>query len=186
MKYDSEELLPIGTPLIYSDGTEFYKALGKKYIQHKKGLYIWAPSGAGKTHFTKNQKEHHWLDGDILWQSSNAHPKGEWWKEPLEYCDEVDSQSDIITMHAKKLGFWVVGASCFWLPPDALVIPDWDTHVSWIKKREETNYDGGAKSDEQALKQVKGHIEWASKKFSDSPKFSNMQEAVDYLVGKLN
>lgn len=186
MRFDSEELLPIGTPLVFADGTKFYNDLKEKCVQHEKGLYIWAPSGAGKTHFTNNQTEKHWIDGDVLWESSNAHPKGEWWKEPLKYCDEVDAQSDIITMHAKKLGFWIVGASCFWLPPDALVVPDWDTHVSWIKKREEGDYDGGAKSDDKALKQVQNHIAWIIKKFPEVPKFKSMQEATEYLEAKAN
>jgi len=169
-------------PLIYTDGTEFFESLGQKYIRHERGLFILAPSGAGKTHFCKNQAEPHWIDGDELWIGAKAHPPTEWWTESLEVINQVDQRSDAITMEAKKLGFWVMGASNYWLEPNAVVIPDWETHKSFIEFREKNNYDGGAKSD--ALDQVRSHIEvirrWHTNK--QVPMFKSIPEAVSALT----
>lgn len=170
------------TPLVFSDGREFYEALAKKFIRHKKGLFILAPSGAGKTHYCSNQTEQHWIDGDELWIGAKAHPPTEWWTESLDIINQVDQRSDVITMEAKNLGFWIMGASNYWLRPDAVVIPDWETHKSYIEYREKNNYDGGAKSD--ALGQVKGHIEVIKKWHTDEgvPLFNSIDEAVSDLT----
>ena len=58
------DLLSKNTPLVFTDGTSIYSELGKKYIQHKIGFFILAPSGTGKTHFIKNQEKQNWIDGD--------------------------------------------------------------------------------------------------------------------------
>src|SRR3989339_1225632 len=110
------------TPVMFADGTEIYKKLAEKYITHKRGFFILAPSGAGKTHFIKAQKEQHWMDGDELWMETNAHPNNAWWEagDGLS-IREVDFRSDIVTLQAKKLGFWIMGASNLWLKPDAVV-----------------------------------------------------------------
>lgn len=166
------------TPVIFSSGDDFYAQLLKKYISHEKGLFILAPSGAGKTHYCKNQSEPHWIDGDELWQTSGAHPEGPWWTEPLEVMNRVDRRSDIITMEAKEQGFWIIGASNNWLQPDAIVIPDWETHKKYIKHRQETNYDGGATDKDH--EQVLSHIAWIEKWNTDHgvPKFNSVEEAV--------
>lgn len=170
--------------VIYSDGDSFYDALGDKYIKHKYGLFILAPSGAGKTHFTKSQTEQHWIDGDDLWIDAGAQPppSEKWWDQGIDIINRVDQRSDVITSEAKQKGFWIIGASSYWLPPDAIVIPDWDTHVSYIKNRQENNYDGGATLD--ALEQVKTHIEFIEKWNTEHgvPKFKSIQEAVDSLI----
>ena len=167
-------------PLMFSDGTKVYEEFAKKYITHKHGFFILAPSGVGKTHFIKNQKEPHWMDGDALWESTNAHPAGEWWTWG-ELIDEVDQRSDIITMMAKKMGFWIMGASNNWLKPDAIVLPNWNTHKKYIKIREQTNYDGGATSDR--LGQVLGHRKWIRQLVKKCvPCFRSVQEAADYLA----
>ena len=98
-------------PLVFADGSEIYKKFAKEYITHKRGFFIMAPSGAGKTYFIKAQKEKHWIDGDAFWEAANAHPRGAWWLEPLAVVDEIDQRSDVITAQAKKLGFWIMGAS---------------------------------------------------------------------------
>lgn len=175
------DMLSPNTPLIYSDGTKLYDKLAENYHTHQKGLFILAPSGAGKTHFVENFGNNHWIDGDILWQASHAHPDGAWWLEDLETIQAIDSRCDVITQEAKKLGFWIVGASNSWLKPDAIVIPDWETHKSWIKHRETHNYDGGATSD--GLEQVKTHIEWIEQWESKGvPKFTTVQEAANALA----
>jgi len=169
-------------PLIFSDGTEFYKELGKTFVQHNKGLFILAPSGAGKTHFCKNQEEPHWIDGDDVWMGAHAHPEGAWWEESLEVINRVDQRSDVITMEAKTQGFWIMGASNFWLRPDAIVIPDWDTHKIYISHRQHNNYDGGATED--SLDQVRSHIEVIKKWHTDHdvPMFKDIQTAVKHLT----
>ncbi len=183
MLQDQDNLLDPETPLIFTDGTEFYKKLAEEYISHKKGFFVFAPSGSGKTYFCKNQKEgkQNWIDADRLWRWAKAMPKGAWW-EKVELIDQVDQQCDIITLQARKLGFWMMGASCNWLKPDAIVIPKWKAHVNLIKKRE-LNYDGGAKSDPKSLAQLKAHrkqiLAWRKK---GVPKFDSIEKAVNYLT----
>ncbi len=174
------KLLTSSTPLTYTDGTKVYKKLAKTFVRHDKGLFIMAPSGSGKTYFVENQQEMHWLDGDDLWQMAHAMPEGAWWLENLEVVTEIDRRCDVITVEAKKLGFWIVGASNNWLKPDAIVIPDWETHKKWIAAREQGTYDGGATTDK--LDQVAGHREWIAKwEQQGVPKFKTVQEAAAYL-----
>lgn len=160
--------------------------LDQKYIQHKEGFFIMAPSGAGKTHYVNHQKENSdgkrdWMDGDSLWQRSGAHPDREWWLESGETMDEIDRRSDIVTAEALKKGFWILGASNIWLKPDAIVIPNWERHVEMIKHRETHNYDGGAKSDR--LGQVQGHREWIMRWTKKGvPVFESMEEATGALA----
>lgn len=169
------------TPVVFADGTTVYKDLAKKHIQHNRGYFIMAPSGAGKTHFIEHQKEPHWLDGDDLWQLTNAHPDGPWWTESLETIIQIDERCDVITTQAKKLGFWVLGASNSWMPPDAIVIPDWETHKKWIGIRETTNYDGGATTDR--LDGVKQHREWILQwEKKGVPKFETVDQAAEFLA----
>lgn len=170
----------------FVENDKFYEDFAKTYRTHNKGLFILAPSGSGKTHFCKGQEEPHWIDGDDLWYTAKAHPHGAWWEEDYSVIARIDARSDVITYEAKELGFWIMGASNQWLKPDAIVIPDWDTHVAQIKHREENNYDGGAKSD--ALDQVKGHIEIIEKWHTDYdvPKFNSIAEAVEFLTTQNN
>lgn len=180
MTRDDLGLIPQNSPLIFADGTDAYKKLAQKYITHKKGYFILAPSGSGKTHFVNNQKEKHWIDGDNLWEAAFAHPAGPWWIEPISVTDEIDQRSDVITVQAKKLGFWIVGSANNWLKPDAVVIPHWSTHKKYIKNRESNNYDGGATSERFA--QVLHHRNWIMKWTKKGvPRFKSMEEAVGYL-----
>ena len=149
-------------PAIISDGTKVFKKFTDEYITHDYGLFIFAPSGSGKTHFVKNQKEKHWIDGDDLWMDTGAAPTDiKWWTMGLDIITEVDIRSDLITMYAKKLGLWVIGASQYWLPPDAIFIPDWETHKKYIGAREKGDYDGGATTSD--YDQVLGHISYMKK-----------------------
>lgn len=133
------------TPVIFTDGTSFYAELAKTYIRHAKGLFILAPSGTGKTYFVDNQTEMHWIDGDYLWPAAKADLSDDSWNSNKEMVEGINIKSDVITYQAKKLGFWIVGSSNSFLKPDAIVLPDWETHKKYIRDREATHYDGGAK-----------------------------------------
>lgn len=173
-------LLPFETPLVFADGTAYWNEVTKRYRTHKRGFFILGPSGVGKTHFVKSQKEPHWIDGDLLWCGAKAAPAGEWWLRDGRDIVMIDSRSDVITQQALSLGLWVVGASNYWLKPDAIVIPHWSTHQKYIRHREMHNYDGGAKSD--AFVQVLWHRRWIMKYAKQGvPQFRSVQEAAAYL-----
>ena len=152
-----------------------------KYMTHENGLFILAPSGAGKTYFVDHQTKKNWIDGDKLWTEAGAQPNRAWWLEGMPVISEIDRRCDKVTEMAKEKGLWIMGASNNYLKPDAIVIPDWEEHKKLIYLRETTNYDGGATSDR--LDQVVGHrkwiLEWEKK---GVPKFESIREAVDYLT----
>ena len=169
-------------PVVFQDGESTFQELDNKYIKHNQGFFILAPSGSGKTYFCQNQIEKHWIDGDSLWMATGAHPDGPWWKEPIETINRIDQRSDVVTMEAKVQGLWIMGASNYWLKPDAIVIPDWETHKKYIALRENGSYDGGATSEDYS--QVKEHIEFIKHWNTDYgvPMFASIQEAVEYLT----
>jgi hypothetical protein len=168
------------TPLMFADGTDVYKKFTDEYKTHNKGFLIVAPSGAGKTYFINNQSEKHWIDGDSLWEAANAHPKGEWWLESGEVIDEIDRRSDFVSEQAKKLGLWIMGASNNWLRPDAIVLPDWETHKKYIEQRENNSYDGGATSGR--LEQVLRHRKWIGRWEKEGVSvFNSIEEAANFL-----
>ena len=183
---DQEGLLSFETPLIFADGTDFYKNLAKDYVVHKKGFFIMGPSGVGKSHYYRNQKEgeRHWIDADRVWRWSRAMPKGAWWEKGYQIIENVEAKCDIVTEEAKKMGFWLIGSANIWMVPDAIVIPHWKTHVKLIKKRE-LNFDGGARSTPEDLARVKRHrkyiMRWIKK---GVPKFNSVPDAVKYLEDK--
>jgi hypothetical protein len=169
-------------PVIFNEDSTFYKELSDKFVSHKSGLFIFAPSGAGKSHYCRNQNEKHWIDGDELWMGAHAHPEFEWWLEDVETINRIDKRSDVITMEAMYQGFWIMGASNFWLKPNAIVLPKWDDHIAFIKHREENNYDGGAKSDD--LEGIHARREVIRKWHTDHgvPLFESIDEAVTTLT----
>ncbi|MBI4919074.1 hypothetical protein HY837_04030 [archaeon] len=176
---DQKNLLNQNSSIAFCDGAKIYQAFAKKYKTHKKGFFILAPSGAGKTHFIVHQKEKNWMDGDDLWKATKAMPKDGWWLS-LPIINEVEQRCDIVTHEAKKRGFWILGASNYWMKPDAIVIPHWKTHKKYIKYREEHNYDGGATSDrlQQVISHRKQILGWIKK---GVPRFKSVKEATDYL-----
>ncbi len=183
--YLNKNLLDQNIPVIFTDGSKVYNELKKKYITHKKGLFIYGPSGIGKTYYIKHQKKNDWIDGDVLWEACNALPKGDWWNLSDEEIDTIERRADIITEQAKKLGFWIIGASSVNMIPDAIVIPDFEMHLKYIKHREEHNYDGGIKSNN--IQKIKENREYFSR-FSKNgvPIFKSVNEAVLYLQNQLN
>jgi hypothetical protein len=180
---DQEGLFALETPLIFTDGSAFYKNLAREYIAHKKGFFILGPSGVGKSHYYRNQKEgeKHWIDADRLWRWSKAMPKGAWWEKGGKVIENVESKCDVITEEAKKMGFWLIGSANRWLTPDAIVVPHWQTHIKFIKKRE-LNFDGGARSTPEDLVRLKRHrkeiSQWIKK---GVPKFISVEEAIKFL-----
>lgn len=176
-----EELLNKVKPVAFIDGKDVFKKFMDEYIVHSKGLFILAPSGTGKTHYVKNQKEKHFIDGDEIWTATGAAPDYPWWTMGLEVMMQVDQRSDVVTMYAKELGLWILGASQYWLRPDGIVIPDWETHKKYILYREQNNYDGGATSNDH--EQVLGHIEYMRElaKKENVPIFQSIEEAVEVL-----
>lgn len=176
-------LLDDNTPLVFSDGSKVYEELAREFKTHNTGYFILAPSGAGKTHFINAQQTKDWMDGDTLWMATNAHPEGSWWLKPLAEINEIERRSDVITTQAKKLGFWLMGTDCYSIPPDAVVIPDWETHKKFIAKRESDNYDGGATSEQlDGVLRARKYME--SFKEKGVPVFESIEEAAEFLANK--
>lgn len=169
------------TPIVFADGTKFFQELGKKYVQHAKGLFILAPSASGKTYFVNRQKRADWVDGDYLWVASNADLSGDEWDTDFELVQEINNRSDVITLQAKKLGFWIIGSSNNSLKPDAIVLLPWRKQVAYVKKRQQNNYDGGATLED--LQGLVEHRRWIRKwKRQGVPCFSSIDEAVAFLT----
>lgn len=166
---------------IFCNGEKVLEKFKKEYIVHKKGFFILAPSGAGKTYFVKNQTEKNWIDGDEIWTETNAQPKNDWWNKGLKIINEVEQRCDIITKQAIDNGLWIMGASNYWLMPDAIVLPDWETNKKYIIERENSNYDGGAKSD--SFEQLNNHRVYMEKIAKDNkiPVFESIEKATVYL-----
>lgn len=173
------------TPLVFTNGTDIYNDLKKEYITHKKGYFIYGPSGVGKTYFINSQKEKNWIDGDILWSATKAFPSGDWWNLSGDEIDAIERRADVITEQAKKLGFWIIGASSVNVVPDAIVIPDFEKHLEYIKHRENHNYDGGIKSDD--LEKIKRNREYYSRfQKNGVPIFKSVDEAVSYIESQMD
>ena len=166
---------------IFCKGEEVLKKYKKEYVVHSRGFFILAPSGSGKTYFVKNQSKKDWIDGDDLWIDANAQPQTEWWTQGLDVINEIEKRCDVITEQAMKEGLWIIGASNYWLMPNAIVLPPLSLNQEYIKKREKTNYDGGAKSD--AINQLKSHREYMRKiaRKNKIPIFKTISEATEYL-----
>lgn len=171
----------ISTPVIFTDGSDFYEALSNEYERHNKGLFILAPSGAGKTFFVKSQTTQDWIDGDDLWPAAGADTTSDDWPDDGQLVEETNRRCDVVTNEARKLGFWVIGSSNDSLRPDAIVLPEWPVHQQYIKSREVKGYDGGAK-----MKDLDGVLEhrevikrWSAK---GVPEFGSIIEAVDHFA----
>jgi hypothetical protein len=76
-------------------------------------------------------------------------------------------------------------SSNFWLRPDTVVIPEWETHKKYILEREEKNYDGGATSrDWSRLEKSRNWIlRWEKE---GVPVFKSIEEAVKHLTKNIN
>lgn len=168
-------------PVVFADGTAVYDELAQTYTRHSKGLFILAPSGTGKTYFVKGQTKKHWIDGDLLWVVTGADYSSDEWDDSFDDILEINGRSDVITHQAKKQGFWVLGSSNLFLQPDAVVIPDWDTHLGYITARQDGVYDGGATTDD--LDGLKSHVAWIKATWEGKvPFFTSIEDAVAYVT----
>lgn len=169
------------TPIIFSDGTSFYRELGNEYSTHSTGLFVLAPSASGKTYYIENQTEKDWIDGDYLWHITNADLSNDDWEYDMETVKEINRRSDVITHQAKKLGFWVIGSSNDSLKPDAIVLLPVEKHMEYIEKRgENKNANGAKREDIEALLEHRKIIElW---KGQGVPSFESIELAVEYLT----
>lgn len=167
-------------PLIFTDGSLVYNDLKKEYNIHSQGFFIYAPSGVGKTYFINKQIEKDWIDGDLLWSKTFAFPNDDWWNRPGNEIDTIERRADVITEQAKKLGFWIMGASCVSINPDAIVIPPLNIHLKYIINRENNNYDGGLTSEN--IDRIKSFRKYVLRyKKQGVPCFKSVDEAVHYL-----
>jgi len=170
-------------PVVFADGKNVYDALSQTYKKHSQGLFILAPSGSGKTYFVTHQTEKDWIDGDLLWVVTGADYSSDEWDDSLEDIMEINARSDVVTHQAKKQGFWIVGSSNLFLQPDAIVIPDWETHIKYIHARQNTNYDGGATSDD--IEGLKAHINWITKTWKGTvPFYTSIDAAAEALTNE--
>lgn len=181
MLQDQDGLFDVDTPLMFADGTDLYDKFAKDYMKHKEGYFILGPSGIGKSYFVRRQKtgEKHWIDADVLWRKARAMPIGKWWEKGYKDIERVEEQCDIVTAQAKHEGLWLIGSSCRWLIPDAVVVPHWSTNVRYIKIRDK-NYDGGITAEQlpQLLRHRKEILGWAKK---GVPKFTSVEAATKHF-----
>jgi len=168
------------TPIIFQDGSMvFDNLINEGYRTHDTGLFILAPSGSGKTYFVNHQITNDWIDGDYLWSISGADFTDETWNGNMEEVMEINARCDIITLQAKKAGLWVIGSSNLFLQPDAIVLPNWQTHQGYIMTRENIRYGDGATTAD--LPAVKQHRRWIRRwRKHDVPCFKSIAEAIAY------
>lgn len=170
--------------VIFADGKDYFASIESRYKRHEKGLFIMTPSGAGKTYYTSRQAEPDWIDGDTVLIESGAQPDMDWWNQGVPVIERVEQRCDIITQQFRDKGYWIMTSINFWLEPDAIVIPDWETLTQRIATRQQNNYDGGMTSEhhEQLKKGIEIIERWHTEK--GVPKFESIEEAVRTLTGQ--
>lgn len=45
--------------------------------------------------------------------ATKTFPGNDWWNLSGEEIDAIERRADVITEQAQKLGFWIIGASCY-------------------------------------------------------------------------
>jgi GTPase SAR1 family protein len=121
----------------FTSGKTVYDDLGKKFIKQKKAYVILGPPGVGKTTFVKKQKEKIWVDVDPLFSKLGV----KWHQNAKNPVDMRLNylRADYMLEQTKALGFCVIGALFWEFVPDAIVIPDLDTHKRYLKGRKNLN-----------------------------------------------
>lgn len=166
--------------VVFCSGEDVFNTIiNEGYIQHKTGLFILAPSGAGKTYFVTRQQKMDWIDGDDLWPVSGADDTDPSWNYDMNEVMELNLRCDIITLQAKKVGLWIIGSSNICLKPDAIVLPKWGLHRAYVSERQKKNYGDGATTED--INGLKEHRRWIRKWIKYGVKcFNTIEEAVDY------
>lgn len=117
----------------------------------------------------------------MLWPAANVDKTPGDWNDSADSVLEINNKCDVITNKAKKLGFWVVGSSNNFLKSDAIVLPKWNTHKSYIAAREKTSYYEGATSND--LDGVKAHRAVIRKwRKYGVPCYESVQDTAKYLA----
>ena len=102
-------------------------------------MVILGPPGIGKTTFIRNDEKHIWKSGQKLdWidQDDLLHELGVDWH--FNSNNQHDFRlnylrADYITEQSKQLGYWLI-SSLFWTyKADAIVIPPWSIHETYVK-----------------------------------------------------
>jgi hypothetical protein len=160
---------------------DLYNKALEKAAKHKVGYFIFAPSCSGKSYYLDRASTNDWIDGDFIWEDSGAHPPvaTKWWQDSdVDNLDLIDIKADIVTDEVRKMGGWIMGASTYFLRPDAVVLLPWATHKSYaLKRANELNSSG-----EQKIEKLKRMRRSYFKRFKKNkvPVFKSIEEAVKF------
>ena len=163
----------------FCNGSNIYANYDKKYKRHNKGLVILGPPGLGKTTFVRKNEDIIWKNGgklDWIDQDDLLHELGVDWHFNSSNKDDFRLnylRADYITEQSKQLGFWLIG-SLFWeYKADAIVIPPWNIHSEYIKKRSDL--------DPNVVKDIRKLL-FKHAKLMKIPIFSSIEEAVSKIT----
>ena len=158
----------------FTDATEKYNDLEKKYNRFKIGNIILVPPGSGKTAFVRNQtgEKRDWIDADDLCEEMDVDcgPNNNIQIEKLSYL-----RADYILEQSKLYGFNIIG-SLFWdYHPNAIVVPKFADHTKNISNRPDLDYNNVMK--------IRKYLEYKSA-HNHIPLFTTIEDAISYINAK--
>ena len=167
----------IKSKFMFTSGKRKYNSIDKKYKCHKKGYYILAPPGSGKSYYIRHLdgEKKDWLDADILCNACNT-----CWhlnkKNPVELRLNY-LRNEYIIEQSRALGYRILG-SLFWedIKPDAIVMPDYKDHKKLFQKRNDINL--------TFIKKIRSLILKLAKK-KKVKVFKTIPEAIKYCERKI-